>query len=177
MVLVAVAWFGRNSANGICRALNRLQVPYNIVLPNEIPEFDFTHVIISGGPIRLYQKDRLPRWILDSNCPVLGIGYGMHLILHSFNESENTVSALDTPEHGPVNVTEIIEGKQQSLVRWMAREDRVTSVPTEFMVTGVTDSNDIATVTDGKRWWGVQYHPEARRFGDDKVFSTFIHTG
>lgn len=172
MVLVAVVWFGRSSADGICRALNRLQVHYAIVLPSEEPPSTVTHIILTGSPHRIQSGDRLPAWVTQGTRPVLGIGYGMQLWLHTHGA---VIAPLDTPESGPTNVTEIIGDSQQCTVRWMARQDRVVSVPDSFTVTGVTDSNDIAAVTDGHRFWGVQYQPEARRFGDDSILASFTH--
>lgn len=169
---VAVAWLGRTSADGCCRALNRLNISYIVVLPHEVPFTPFTHILLTGSPRRVQSTDTLPEWITQATCPVLAIGYGMQLWLRTHGA---VIEPIAKAESGPTHVTEILEGQQQRTIRWMAREDRIVSVPDAFTVTGVTDSNDIAAVTDGQRFWGVQYHPEARRFGDDSVIATFTH--
>src|SRR5579863_7613215 len=84
--LVALVAFGATSCQKISRVLTRLNIDYRIVLPNEIPEWQPTHIILSGGPKHVYEDDHdpMPQWVLDSECPVLGICYGMQLIAKTF---------------------------------------------------------------------------------------------
>lgn len=171
--LVALIAFGRTSAEKIIRSLNLLKVDYKIILPDEIPTFQPTHIILSGGPKHVYEADHyyLPKWIIESKCPVLGICYGMQLIAHTFG---GTVIRMPQKEEGPVEVTEIINNVQATYVRWMNRYDQVTSVTNNFNITGVTNNNHIASFTDHKKWWAVQYHPESSKHGDLNVFRRFL---
>ena len=173
MYLVALVAFGSKSCGKISRALNRLNVSYKIVFPYEIPTFQPTHIILSGGPKHVYEIDHypMPQWVLDSNKPVLGICYGMQLIAKTFG---GTVIRMNEKEEGPVCVTEIINGHQMMNTRWMNRYDQVVSIPRIFNITGVTDKNHIASFTNNIRWWAVQYHPEAFKHGDLTVFKRFL---
>jgi GMP synthase (glutamine-hydrolysing) len=171
--LVALVMFGKTSSENISQVLIRLKICYRIVLPDEIPTFKPTHIIMSGGPKHVYESDhyKMPQWVLDSNCPVLGICYGMQLIAHTFG---GTVIKMREKEEGSVNVTEIISDIQSTQPRWMKRHDQVLSIPNIFDITGVTDRDHIAAFTDYKKWWAVQYHPEYRRCRDLKFFQKFI---
>jgi len=178
-VNVVVVAFGMKSTNKIARILNILNVRYRVICPGNIPTYEYTHIILSGGPKHVYESDyyRMPEWVKESSKPVLGICYGMQLIAHEFG---GTVIRMKEKEEGAVDVTEIIKSNdynipiQETQARWMNRYDRVVFVPNIFDITGVTDKNHIASFTDHKKWWAVQYHPESRKHGDIKVFKRFL---
>jgi GMP synthase (glutamine-hydrolysing) len=171
--LVALVAFGKTSPDNIGRMLNRLRINYRVVLPYETPNFNPSHIILSGGPKHVYEKDHypMPKWVLSANVPVLGICYGMQLIAHALG---GTVWRMGQKEEGPVDVTEIINNTQYTSSQWMNRYDQVVSIPSNFSITGVTHENHIASFTDNKKWWGVQYHPEHKRHGDVDVFRRFL---
>ena len=172
--LVALVVFGDDSARRLGRALKRLKIDYGVVLHDETPAFTPTHIILSGGPGHVYENNHhsMPKWILDSNVPVLGICYGMQLIAKTFG---GTVSRMNEKEQESVEVTEIIDGQQVTSTRWMNRFDQVMWLPNTFTVTGVTSKNHIACFTDHKRWWAVQYHPESIKYGDLNIIRKFVN--
>lgn len=171
--LVALVAFGKISSERIARILSRLKIKYMIIFPEEIPMFEPTHIILSGGPKHVYEPNHytMPQWVLDSECPVLGICYGMQLIAKTFG---GTVIKMEEKEEGPINVTEIINGNQATYIRWMNRYDLIISIPNIFDITGVTDRNHIASFTNHGKWWAIQYHPEATRHKDVSVFERFL---
>lgn len=171
--LVAVIAFGAKSTENITQVLIGLNINYQILLPWENPDFEPTHVILSGGSKHVYETDHdpIPKWILDSKVPVLGICYGMQLIAKTFG---GIVKRMPVKEKGPINVTEFIDGNQQVHICQMNRHDQVVIMPESFYITGVTDKNHIASCTDKKKWWGVQYHPESQKYRDTKVFERFL---
>lgn len=173
-ILVAVVAFGKTSTANIVNILVQLGISYRIVLAHELPTCKYTHIILTGGPkyVTRYEYYRLPQWITDSDCPVLGICYGMTLIAHAVGA---TVQQLSEHEHGPTEVTEIIDGRQLITTRWMNRHYRISDVPKAFHVTGVTTDNHIASFTDYRKWWGCQYHPESVRYRDRNIFARFLH--
>lgn len=171
--LVALVAFGKTSTERICRVLNSLFISYRIVLPNEVPNYQYSHVILSGSNKHVYENNSypMPQWVLETDKPVLGICYGMQLIVHTFN---GEVRRMNEKEHGPIEVTEIINNQQITNYRWMNRYDQIVSVSSQFYTTGVTYKDDVATITDGEKWWGVQYHPESSKYGDITVFQRFL---
>ncbi|CAH6419273.1 Glutamine-hydrolyzing GMP synthase [uncultured virus] len=171
--VVALVSFGKDSTKRLSRVLNRLSVDNRIVLPNETPTFEYTHIILSGGPKHVYEPNHysMPQWVLDSKAPVLGVCYGMQLIAKTFG---GTVTRMNIVEQGPIEVTEMIGGNQVINVRWMNRFDQVVNIPPKFTITGVTNRNHIASFTDYERWLAVQYHPEAKKHGDMSIFRRFL---
>ena len=170
---VVLVSFGDHSTQRLSLALNKLGVKHVVMLPHETPNFIPTHVILSGGPGHVYESnhDPMPQWVLDGFFPVLGVCYGMQLIAHTFG---GTVKRMSRREEGPVEVTEMIYGNQEINFRWMNRYDQVTSIPLMFTITGVTSNDHVASFTDHKKWWAVQYHPESHKHGDLKVLNRFL---
>lgn len=176
MCFVIVVAFGNKSTDKIARCLNLLNVNYKICNPDMIPNPRYnkpTHVILSGGPKHVYEWDHypMPQWVLDIQCPVLGICYGMQLIAKTFN---GVVVRMSEVEQGSVEVTEIIDGYQQTFYRWMYRHDLVLAIPSIFNITAVTDRDHIAAFTDNHKWWAIQYHPESCKHRDLDVFRRFL---
>lgn len=172
--LVALVIFGKKSAEQISVALNVLNIEYFTVLPYEIPMYKATHIILSGGPKHVYDTNMypLPQWIIDSNVPVLGICYGMQLIAHTFG---GKVIHMPYKEKGFIDITEIIDGEQITTSKWMNREDRVVFLTNKFDIIGVTKFGHIATFTDHKKWYAVQYHPEVNLNYNINVFNRFLN--
>lgn len=172
-ILVAVVYFGDESGSQIASCLDRLNIKYRIVMPNERPNFIPTHIILSGGPKHVYKYDyyRLPDWVINNKIPVLGICYGMQLIAKTFG---GTVIKMMKLEKGPIEVTELIDGQEITTDRWMNRYDQVAILPKIFYQTGITENNHIAAFTDGNKYWAIQYHPEAKKCTDLTIFTRFL---
>lgn len=170
---VALVAFGTESTDKIARVLNTLKVIFEVVPSDTSPRYPYTHIILSGGPDHVYDIGHraMPKWILDSKAPVLGICYGMQLIAHTFG---GIIRRMKELQHGPVMVSEFLNNSQRYHKRWMNRWDQVVMVPKPFVVIGKTGDGHIASITDSIRWWGVQYHPEAEQYGDLNIFRTFL---
>ena len=173
-ISVAIVAFGKTSTANIVSILVQLGISYRIVLAHELPICKYTHIILTGGPkyVTRYEYYRLPQWIIESDKPVLGICYGMTLIAHAIG---GTVQSLTQHDHGPAEVTEIIEDCQLITTRWMNRHYEIHTVPKSFHVTGVTTDNHIAAFTDYRKWWGCQYHPESVSYRDIDIFLRFLY--
>lgn len=177
--LVALIPFEPRLTREVTSMLNRLSIDYRIVLPNEVPKFIPTHVIIAGGSQSAGGIERvegqseelkIPQWVLNRKMPVLGIGSGMVMIARLF---QGCICKLPNPQKGLVEITEINDGYHISNNRWLNRDERVISLPSGFQVIGVTSEGDIASFV-ANRWWGVQYHPEKSRYKDIGIFRRFF---
>jgi len=83
----------------ISRRIREMQVyseiiPFNQKIDN--PNNDIKGIILSGGPSSVYDKDapQLNESILKLNVPILGICYGMQLLMQKFGgvvEPSNTL--------------------------------------------------------------------------------------
>ena len=176
MRLVAVVMYGIESTRNIINILTRMNINYKIVLPTETPPYSPTHIILSGASPRREDSLRqyLPSWVINSDCPTLGISYGMNLIVEYFG---GFIVRNENVNKNVVEITEIVSGEQLNYLRWIDDDICVIDLPEEFDITGVTDLNYIASFTDNVKWWGVKYHPEIKFYRDADVFRRFLeHT-
>jgi GMP synthase (glutamine-hydrolysing) len=124
-------------------------------------------LILSGGPDSVYLSGapRTGPEIFDLGIPVLGICYGMQLMIHLLG---GRVEAAPGREFGPAVVrveravsSVLLQGLGPAEKVWASHGDRVLSVPAGFTVTGTTDNAPFAAVENVERsLYGVQFHPE-----------------
>jgi GMP synthase (glutamine-hydrolysing) len=122
-------------------------------------------VILSGGPSSVYAPGapRLQRELLELGVPVLGICYGMQLLVHElggrveqaevgeFGRSELTVSAPGT----------LLAGMPREQTCWMSHRDTVFEPPPGFAALASSTASPVAAVEDPARAiYGIQFHPE-----------------
>jgi len=174
-IFVIILCYGIKSTYNISTVLDLYKIKYTVCFPCE-SNFNFkkyTHIILSGGPKHLYNKDKyiLPNWVIDSDIPVLGICYGMQLICYTYG---GIIKRLNNKEYGKILVKEIINNKETTNLRWMNRFDYIYSLPLNFYITGLTYNNYIASFTDFKKWWAVQYHPESPKCSDFSIIYNFL---
>jgi GMP synthase (glutamine-hydrolysing) len=132
-------------------------------------EFAPRGVILSGGPesVTLGDTPRIPDVIFELDVPLLGICYGMQALAQQLGGS---VRSSSKREFGHA-VVELVPGSELlgalnggaggDLPVWMSHGDQVATLPEGFVVTARTDSAPIAAMEHrGRRWYGVQFHPE-----------------
>jgi GMP synthase (glutamine-hydrolysing) len=135
-------------------------------------------IILSGGPDSVTEVDsrRLPPWVLETQVPILGICYGMQLLVDHFG---GTVRAGTLREYGHETIafqssrseinnnilslfayTEKFSGGLQETV-WMSHGDDIESLGSSFVISAKTSSNVIAAIAHkNKPIYALQYHPE-----------------
>jgi GMP synthase (glutamine-hydrolysing) len=122
-------------------------------------------IILSGGPASVYAEGapKLDRALLDLGVPVLGICYGMQLLVH---ELGGRVEQAEVGEFGRSDLTVIEPGRllaglpaQQTC--WMSHRDTVYSPPPGFTALASSSASPVAAVEDSSRdLYGIQFHPE-----------------
>ncbi len=133
-------------------------------------------VILSGGPQSVYERGspRLPERLKQISVPVLGICYGMHLIVH---EAGGSVVRGKTGEYGATTVQyeedPLFEGVPQEGEAWMSHGDSVESLPRDCRVIARSCNDIVAGIRRGE-FLGLQFHPEVRHtdYGD-RILSNF----
>ncbi|MBU0978647.1 MAG: glutamine-hydrolyzing GMP synthase [Patescibacteria group bacterium] len=164
--LVAILDAGAQYGKVIDRRVRSLHVE-SIMLPMNTPTHQlnkYSAIIISGGPESVYSKSA-PKFdprVLKLNKPILGICYGMQLMVHLLG---GKVEALDRREDGPCTIQvnpksklfASLKSKQQVL---MSHGDSITQLPAGF--TAIAHSGQIVAGIEGQdgRLFGVQFHPE-----------------
>ena len=154
--------------------------------------------ILSGGPNSVYDAGAptLPRYVLESGLPVLGICYGMQLLAQGLG---GIVAPATHREYGQADVElddcallpltddgrpTTDDGQQpSSVVRrpslsvWMSHGDRVDSVPPGFRVIARSANSPIAGMADeARRLFAIQFHPEVNHTQHGReIISHFVH--
>lgn len=152
----------------ITRRLRELGVYSELLSPPatwEPDQFrDVKAVILSGGPQSVYQDGAavLPRGLLDSGLPVLGICYGMQLLCHELGGS---VTSAPRREYGPAKLSRIdehplLEDVEVGQVCWMSHGDKVSALPEGFHTVAETADSLAVVAHNSQHLYGFQFHPE-----------------
>lgn len=142
------------------------------VSSQEVIEFAPRGIILSGGPESATGADSpvAPDAVFELAVPVLGICYGMQTMAAQLG---GEVEGGHDAEFGYAQVEMIADcallsglndtpdKATRALDAWMSHGDRVTALPTGFVVTGRSANAPFAAMADDTRhYYGVQFHPE-----------------
>ena len=177
--------FGAQYAHLISRRIREYGVrseliPYDIT-PDEIRKMNPDGIIFSGGPASIYAADapRSDPEILSLNIPVLGICYGLQLMIH---QEGGRVSPTESREYGHAELvvddeSDLLKGIQRKTSVWMSHGDIVESLPDNFEVIAHTRNTPYAAIKDsGGMLYAVQFHPEVVHTPEGgKILSNFLY--
>ena len=135
-------------------------------------------IILSGGPNSVYDPGApwLPKYVLDSGLPVLGICYGMQLLAHVLG---GVVSPSNHREYGQT-VVELEPSRLWGWLQlsvWMSHGDRVEKVPEGFQIIAHSSNSPISGMVDeGRRIYAIQFHPEVNHTQRGReIIAHFVH--
>tara|TARA_Y100001968_G_scaffold223841_1_gene206481 strand:- start:33 stop:1619 length:1587 start_codon:yes stop_codon:yes gene_type:complete len=162
--------FGSQYSELIARRVRETEV-YSLVMSymisaEEIRRISPKGIILSGGPNSVYDKGAPvcdPK-IWDLNIPVLGVCYGMQLMVHQLGGSVQ--SAIGKAEYGkaPLYVddpTALLTNVANGSTMWMSHTDSVKQLPEDFVRLAHTKNTlEAAIGSHNRRLYGVQFHPE-----------------
>ena len=139
-------------------------VPYNITA-DEIREIKPKGIILSGGPLSVYDKKApMPhKEIFKLDIPILGICYGMQAINHIFG---SRVQSSKEREFGRSelfidNNKDLFVNLPANLTCWMSHSDEIKTLPKGFVKLAHTLNASIAAFANrAKKIYAVQFHPE-----------------
>ena len=140
-------------------------VPYSISADDLLSE-DPVGIILSGGPASVLTENspKCDPKIFSLGIPVLGICYGLQLIIHTF---QGKVSPSDAREYGRTQLS--LQNKEtlfhniskNSINVWMSHGDKVNSIPEDFEILASTQNTKYAAIANhSKHLYGIQFHPE-----------------
>ena len=140
---------------------------------------DIVGVILSGGPSSVYD-DFSPEFnqkILDLNVPILGICYGMQLLVKTFG---GKISSASKREYGKVVIENVEYGElnrnlSKNTSVWMSHSDYLDEMPKGFTMLSKS-KNAIAMIENQrKRLYGLQFHPEVTHTEEGrKLIENFV---
>ena len=139
-------------------------MPHHLGL-ERIAEREPSGIILSGGPASVYAPGapRLERGLLELGVPVLGICYGMQLLVH---ELGGRVEQAEVGEFGRSDLTVsepglLLAGMPREQTCWMSHRDTVFEAPPGFVALASSTASPVAALEDLKRnIYGIQFHPE-----------------
>jgi len=166
---IVILDFGSQYSELIARRVRETEV-YSLVLgytttAQQLAQLAPKGIILSGGPSSVYE-DGAPRCdpaIWDLGIPVLGVCYGMQLMVQQLGGS---VVAAGRAEYGKAPLylddpTDLLTNVGEGSTMWMSHGDSVSSLPEGFVRLAHTDNTPEAAVAHhGRRLYGVQFHPE-----------------
>lgn len=153
--------------------------PYSLS-PEKIMELNPKGIILSGGPLSVYDKNApyLNKEIFNWGIPVLGICYGLQLIGKTLG---GKVEPASSREYGKARLklsseSRLFQGVSDNSVVWMSHGDYLTGVPDDFKVTATSEDSPICAMSDEKKnIYGVQFHPEvAHSTEGKKILDNFL---
>jgi len=139
-------------------------VPYNEPI-GEIMAKTPKGIILSGGPASVYDANSYhpDTTIFDLGLPILGICYGMQLIVQHFGGS---VISASKHEYGKAKLSfvaqnDIFKGTPNEQSVWMSHADKVETIPNGFETIATTKNSPYAAIVDTNRnIYAFQFHPE-----------------
>lgn len=139
-------------------------VPYDIS-PEKIKEIFPKGIILSGGPLSVYDKNApLPKpEIFKLGIPILGVCYGMQAITHILG---GKVGKAKAREYGKAELfidsnKDLFANLSTNLTCWMSHGDEIATPPPGFIkIAHTLNAANAAIANRARRIYGVQFHPE-----------------
>jgi GMP synthase (glutamine-hydrolysing) len=166
---VVVLDYGGQYSQLIARRLRDCGV-FSELLPHDVTLAELAGrkprgLILSGGPASVFAQGAPPleRGLLELGVPVLGICYGMQLLVHALGgrveraqKGEFGRSDLHVHEPGA-----LFRGMPREQTCWMSHRDTVFEPPLGFSALASSSASPVAAVEDTERGvYGIQFHPE-----------------
>ncbi len=123
-------------------------------------------LILSGGPASVYEPGApaFPTELLELGIPMLGICYGMQVMVQSLG---GRVEGAEAGEFGRTELTlrdhggTLLAGLPETQSCWMSHRDAVFEPPAGFEALASTPGSPVAACEAPDRGlYGIQFHPE-----------------
>jgi GMP synthase (glutamine-hydrolysing) len=143
---------------------------FSELLPSHVPLAEIEQrkprgIILSGGPASVYAEGapKLERGLLELGVPVMGICYGMQLLVHELGGKveEAEVGEFGRSDLSVIEPGRLLKGMPREQTCWMSHRDTVIEPPPGFIALASSSVSPVAAVEDAERGiYGIQFHPE-----------------
>jgi GMP synthase (glutamine-hydrolysing) len=144
---------------------------------NKIIKQNIGGIILSGGPLNVYQNDKFSfdKKILKLGLPILGICFGHQILSKEFG---GKVKGSKHREFGLATISKVSNSiltknffdKNNTSNVWMSHADQVSKIPKNFKVVASTKNSKLTIIENSKdNIYGVQFHPEVTHTQKGKV--------
>lgn len=146
-----------------------------------IQKFNPGGIILSGGPasVKAEGAPKPDMRIFEMGIPILGICYGMQLIVQTF---QGEVTPSEKREFGRSEITfnkkdPLVAGLPSPMSVWMSHSDHIQILPPGFEAIASTENIPIAVLAHpAKKIYGLQFHPEVTHTPDgSQVIQNFLY--
>ena len=185
--MIYIVDFGSQVTQLIARRVREAGVYCEIVsnknLLIKIKDNKPTGIIFSGGPASVHKSKtpKIDKKIFSLNIPILGICYGMQLIVHQLG---GKVEISNQREFGKTLITRISKSKLFQGVKlkdkqhyvWMSHGDKAIKLPKDFVTIATSKNSKFVGIENKKlNIYGLQFHPEvAHTHQGEKIIKNFI---
>lgn len=187
MYKIIVINYGSQYNELIARRIRELGV-YSLLVRNTITSQEIVAdksikgIILSGGPNSIYDVDspKIDKTILSLGIPILGICYGMQLVV---SELGGCVNKSDKKEYGKTEVSfdkssNICKNLKLKSICRMSHGDSVSKIPEGFTRIASSKNTEYAAIENvDKNIYLLQFHPEVTQTEEGaKILENFINT-
>jgi GMP synthase (glutamine-hydrolysing) len=181
---IIVLDFGSQYNMLIARRVREAQV-YCELVPHDTPwekiaKLNPKGFILSGGPASVYDKNAplAPSYVFETKLPVLGICYGMQVITKQLG-GQVTPGTAKEYGHAVLHLNQsdipLFANLPPSTPVWMSHGDKIQEMPPGFSALAYTENSPNAVIGDGKKMFGLQFHPEVAHTAEGKtILQNFI---
>ena len=182
---IVIIDFGSQYSMLIARRIRECQVYCELVSPDtpweKIVSLNPRGFILSGGPASVYEPGAplAPAYIYESHLPVLGICYGMQVLIkqlggritpgkkHEYGHAVLHLGEVDSP---------LFADLPPSSPVWMSHADQVEEMPTGFSALAYTENSPFAVIGSEDKIFGLQFHPEVAHTPEGKkILRNFVY--
>lgn len=167
--MIVILDFGSQYSELIARRIRETEVYSEVISyrtsAEKLATLNPKGIILSGGPNSVYDE-RAPQCdpkIWDLNIPVLGVCYGMQLMVKQLG---GDVERAKRAEYGKASLliddpTDLLTNVEEASTMWMSHADSCTKLPSGFAILAHTENTPCAAIANHQRkLYGVQFHPE-----------------
>ncbi len=178
--------FGSQYSELIARRVRETEV-FSLVMSHrisadELCELSPKGIILSGGPSSVYSAGApvCDPDIWNLGIPVLGVCYGMQLMVHQLGGSVETATRKAEYGKAPLQIddsTSLLKNVHNGSTMWMSHGDSVKELPEGFLrLAHTANTAEAAIAAENRKLYGVQFHPEVVHSTDGMVIiNNFVY--